>query len=176
MKTMLFLLSLAMSSNVLANETLVVSVHQLNTDKATQGIGEVIGTITLEDTDKGLSLAVDLKGIAPGEHGFHVHENPACEYSEEEGEIIPGKKAGAHFDPKGAGEHLGPHQEGHLGDLPLLYANDSGVVQQVVIAPRLTIDKIKQRAFIIHEGGDNYSDDPAPLGGGGARIACGIIK
>jgi Cu-Zn family superoxide dismutase len=28
---------------------------------------------------------------------------------------------------------------------------------------------------MIHEGGDNYSDEPAPLGGGGARIACGVI-
>ncbi|MBF9200908.1 superoxide dismutase, partial [Acinetobacter baumannii] len=24
--------------------------------------------------------------------------------------------------------------------------------------------------------GDNYSDSPLPLGGGGARIACGVIK
>ena len=25
-------------------------------------------------------------------------------------------------------------------------------------------------------GGDNYSDQPVPLGGGGARIACGVAK
>jgi Cu-Zn family superoxide dismutase len=29
---------------------------------------------------------------------------------------------------------------------------------------------------MIHEGGDNYSDKPKPLGGGGARIACGVVK
>jgi Cu-Zn family superoxide dismutase len=28
---------------------------------------------------------------------------------------------------------------------------------------------------MIHAGGDNYADQPAPLGGGGARIACGVI-
>jgi superoxide dismutase, Cu-Zn family len=28
---------------------------------------------------------------------------------------------------------------------------------------------------MIHAGGDNYSDTPAPLDGGGARIACGVI-
>jgi len=28
---------------------------------------------------------------------------------------------------------------------------------------------------MIHAGGDNYSDSPAPLGGGGARIACGVL-
>jgi superoxide dismutase, Cu-Zn family len=28
---------------------------------------------------------------------------------------------------------------------------------------------------MIHAGGDNYADQPQPLGGGGARIACGVI-
>jgi Cu-Zn family superoxide dismutase len=30
--------------------------------------------------------------------------------------------------------------------------------------------------LVIHIGGDNYSDQPQPLGGGGARIACGAIE
>jgi Cu-Zn family superoxide dismutase len=29
---------------------------------------------------------------------------------------------------------------------------------------------------MIHAGGDNHSDTPAPLGGGGGRMACGVIK
>ena len=29
---------------------------------------------------------------------------------------------------------------------------------------------------MIHDGGDNYADDPKPLGGGGGRIACGVIR
>jgi Cu-Zn family superoxide dismutase len=29
---------------------------------------------------------------------------------------------------------------------------------------------------MIHSGGDNYSDVPEKLGGGGGRIACGVIK
>ena len=28
---------------------------------------------------------------------------------------------------------------------------------------------------MVHAGGDNYSDMPVPLGGGGARVACGVI-
>jgi Cu-Zn family superoxide dismutase len=35
---------------------------------------------------------------------------------------------------------------------------------------------VKGRSIVIHAGGDNYSDQPAPLGGGGARIACGVAK
>ena len=29
---------------------------------------------------------------------------------------------------------------------------------------------------VIHEGADNFSDQPKPLGGGGARIACGEVS
>jgi Cu-Zn family superoxide dismutase len=29
---------------------------------------------------------------------------------------------------------------------------------------------------MIHDGGDNYSDEPAKLGGGGNRMVCGVIK
>jgi Cu-Zn family superoxide dismutase len=45
-----------------------------------------------------------------------------------------------------------------------------------VIARRLKLADVKGRAIMIHAGGDNYSDQPAPLGGGGARIACGVVK
>ncbi|MCD3149108.1 superoxide dismutase, partial [Salmonella enterica subsp. enterica serovar Enteritidis] len=31
-------------------------------------------------------------------------------------------------------------------------------------------------SLMIHKGGDNYSHKPAPLGGGGARFACGVIE
>jgi Cu-Zn family superoxide dismutase len=29
---------------------------------------------------------------------------------------------------------------------------------------------------MVHAGGDNFADHPQPLGGGGPRIACGVIK
>lgn len=29
---------------------------------------------------------------------------------------------------------------------------------------------------MVHAGGDNHSDHPAALGGGGARVSCGIIQ
>ncbi|NES46128.1 superoxide dismutase family protein, partial [Moorena sp. SIO2C4] len=34
---------------------------------------------------------------------------------------------------------------------------------------------LKGHSLIIHAQGDNYSDIPKPLGGGGARVACGVI-
>ncbi len=42
--------------------------------------------------------------------------------------------------------------------------------------PRLTAKEIRERSVVIHAGGDNYQDTPKALGGGGKRIACGVIK
>ena len=39
----------------------------------------------------------------------------------------------------------------------------------------LKLEDVAGRALVIHEGGDNYSDTPKPLGGGGVRMACGVI-
>ena len=39
----------------------------------------------------------------------------------------------------------------------------------------LAMKDLGKRALVIHEGGDNFSDQPKPDGGGGTRIACGVI-
>ena len=51
-----------------------------------------------------------------------------------------------------------------------------GKATKAVVVPHLTVSDVKSRSIMIHAGGDNYSDQPAPLGGGGARIACGVVK
>ena len=38
------------------------------------------------------------------------------------------------------------------------------------------LGQLAGKALMIHAGGDNYSDEPKPLGGGGARVACGVIR
>ena len=40
--------------------------------------------------------------------------------------------------------------------------------------PRTLAWDIAGGRVMIHAGGDNYSDAPKPLGGGGARVACGV--
>jgi superoxide dismutase, Cu-Zn family len=44
------------------------------------------------------------------------------------------------------------------------------------VAPHLPVADVKGHSIMIHVGGDNYSDQPAPLGGGGARFACGVVE
>jgi Cu-Zn family superoxide dismutase len=150
----------------------VVEVHAVSMD----GIGDSIGTVTFSDSDKGLVIKPDLKKLSPGAHGFHIHQNPSCDTSEKDGKKVAGGAAGGHYDPDSSGKHEGPEGHGHHGDLPTLLANDAGVANQPVVAPRLKLADVKGRSIMIHEGGDNYSDQPKPLGGGGGRIACGVIQ
>jgi superoxide dismutase, Cu-Zn family len=84
--------------------------------------------------------------------------------------------AGGHYDPAHTGKHLGPHGDGHKSDLAVLTFDASGNATTAAVAPRLTLADVKGHSIIIHAGGDNYSDQLAPLGGGGGRITCGVVK
>ncbi|MCG6395560.1 superoxide dismutase [Cu-Zn] SodC, partial [Vibrio alginolyticus] len=133
-----------------------------------KGAGKVIGTIDIQETDYGLLFTPALNGLPPGVHGFHIHENPSCDAAEKEGKPVAALAAGGHFDPAGTKVHAGPYADGHLGDLPVLYVTDDGKATTQVLAPRLKkLSEIKGHAIMVHTGGDNHSDSPAPLGGGG---------
>ena len=143
------------------------------TDK---GPGKEIGQVVISESKHGLVFTPELKGLAPGLHGFHVHENPSCDAGEKDGKPMPAMAAGGHLDPDKAGHHGSPWGDGHLGDLPALYVDAQGEASHPVLAPRLTkLDQVSGHALMVHEGGDNYSDHPKPLGGGAGRMACGII-
>ncbi|HYA12825.1 MAG TPA: superoxide dismutase [Cu-Zn] SodC [Syntrophales bacterium] len=141
-----------------------------------QGIGKNIGEVTATDSQYGLILMPQLRDLPPGIHGFHVHQNPDCNHAMKDGKHVAALAAGGHLDPLKTGKHEGPYGEGHLGDLPVLYADTGGKATVPVLAPRLKVADLKGKSLMIHAGGDNYSDTPEALGGGGARIACGVIK
>lgn len=149
-----------------------VSMHLL-TDV---GIGKGVGTITLKDGRYGLLVIPRLGGLPPGTHGLHVHRNADCGPGERGGAAVPGLAAGGHFDPAGSKAHKGPYGPGHLGDLPAIYVDDDGKARLPVLAPRLKLEQVRGRSLMLHAGGDNYADDPLPLGGGGPRLACGVIS
>lgn len=141
------------------------------------GIGRSVGTIDIKDTRQGLALTPRLSGLPSGPHGIHIHQTGDCGAKEQDGKAVAGLAAGGHFDPHGSGKHMGPWQEGgHAGDLPALAVKGDGTASETLLAPHLKLADIKGHAIIIHAGADNYSDDPKPLGGGGARIACGVVK
>lgn len=142
-----------------------------------QGQADAIGTVTVSESEHGLVFTPRLEGLEPGLHGFHIHENPSCDPStNDQGEVVPAGAAGGHYDPDNTGKHGFPWGDGHLGDLPALYVDEDGAAINPVLAPRLkSLQDISGRSLMVHVGGDNHSDHPKPLGGGGARMACGVI-
>lgn len=149
-----------------------VTMHKVSAE----GKQETVGVVRISETEHGLLFEPNLRGLEPGIHGFHVHEKPSCDPAEKDGDMTAAAAAGGHFDPEKAGEHEGPYGDGHLGDLPALYVDERGNAEHPVLAPRLDkVSAIADRALMVHAGGDNHSDSPEPLGGGGARVACGVI-
>lgn len=157
---------------VIAHDSVDISMNHVSR----YGVGDPIGAINARDTEHGVLFTPNLRGLTPGMHGFHVHENADCGSGEKDGEKIAGLAAGGHYDPKNTGVHAGPFGDGHLGDLPALFVAAEGTATLPVLAPRLKLHDLDGRSLMIHAGGDNYSDQPKALGGGGARMACGVVK
>lgn len=139
--------------------------------------GAEVGSVTIADSPQGARITVDLHGLSPGERGLHVHQNGSCAASKgPDGALVPAGAAGPHYDPAGTGSHMGPEGHGHLGDLPRVEVATNGTAQATMTAPRIKdVSALAGKALILHAGGDTYSEPP-PLGGGGARFACGILK
>ena len=173
MKTKCLLLSLCMSCSACAElpSSMTVSMKGISE----KGVADEVGVITISESEYGLVFSPSLKGLEPGIHGMHIHENGSCEPGLKDGKKIAGLAAGGHYDPKGAKKHGTPWGDGHLGDLSPLFVEADGTSDQPVLSPRVTLKDLVGRSLMIHAGGDNHSDHPAKLGGGGARVACGVV-
>lgn len=148
----------------LAMASTIIPMYSINA----KGDSKRIGSIKAEDGICGVLLTPSLHDLPPGIHGFHVHENGTCGKD--------GMAAGGHLDPAQTGKHDGPYDtNGHLGDLPVLIVDKDGRATTPTLAPRFKLEELSGHTLMIHAGGDNYSDKPEKLGGGGARIACGVI-
>ena len=167
-----FLIAIFVAAGSVFAAELQITVNAVTAD----GVGKQIGHIRAMDTQYGLVLKPNLRDLPPGLHGFHLHENPSCEPAKKDDKMTAAHAAGGHFDPNKTGKHDGPYGDGHLGDIPSLFVDADGTATVPVLAPRLKVESLKGHSLMIHAGSDNYSDQPAPLGGGGARIACGVIE
>ncbi|MGN6482233.1 superoxide dismutase [Cu-Zn] SodC [Luteibacter sp.] len=156
-----------------ADKSVTVPMTMVSVD----GNGASVGSVKISESAGGLVFTPDLKGLPAGEHGFHLHEKPSCAPGEKDGKKGAALAAGGHFDPAKTGKHEGPDGMGHEGDLPKITVGADGTDTTAVTAPHLkSLATLKGHALMIHAGGDNYSDEPKPLGGGGDRIACGVVK
>ena len=179
------LLSLSLSLPLWAQNSFAgdvdITVNKISVD----GIGAVIGSITLKDADHGMMVVPNLRGLAPGGHAFHIHENPDCGAGTKGGKKVAGLKAGGHFSPGGMAHgkkhgHGAKHGEGTKhgdkmkprGDLPQLTADADGTATTPVMTKLLKVGDVRGRAIMVHRYGDS---DPGKPKGGGPRFACGVI-
>ena len=137
--------------------------------KAASG-SSVSGTVTFAEKEGKTEIAVDLKGLKPGDHGFHIHEKGDCSAPD-------ATSAGDHFNP-GKHPHGAPDApQHHGGDLGNLTAGEDGSVQTTLTVDFLTVaegeSSVVGRAVVVHEKPDDMKSQPA--GNAGPRIGCGVV-
>jgi Cu-Zn family superoxide dismutase len=150
--------------------------------------GTEVGTVTFEETDDGTEVSVDVAGLPPGFHGFHVHAVGVCE-PDSANPSDPSMTG----DFLSAGGHIGAGESdhgAHPGDLPTLYVAGSGDGSLTTVLDALSLADLTDddgSAVMVHAGRDNYANVPeryAPggvdamtlnTGDAGGRIACGPV-
>ena len=151
----------------------------------TEALDTVIAQCELQHSDKvkGTLLLIQapgtptlirgtISGLEPGEHGFHIHEF---------GDMSDGcKSMGAHYNPDDV-DH-GNEDNGHVGDLGNITADEKGIASVKKIAGRVDLigdRSVVGRGIVVHadrddlgQGGDAES---LKTGNAGDRLACGVI-
>ena len=142
------------------------------------GTAEQIGCASMYDDEHGVHIRVSAKGLAKGEYGMHIHAGPSCKpgWSETDQAVIPAGAAGPHYDPYKTHAHRGPKGGGHAGDLPRFRSEGPHKNTRYFLLRGVSLPDLVGKTFIIHEGGDNFSDEPKANGGAGPRRMCGAIR
>lgn len=137
------------------------------------GQGNSVGSAELAPAAAGVSIRLDLKSLAPGDHAIHVHSVAKCD-----GPAFT--SAGGHLNPDMKHHGLQNPEGPHAGDMPNFTVGADGAAKTTVLAPGITMGDDTHSVFsnggtalVIHEKADDMKSDPA--GNAGARIACGVI-
>ncbi len=131
----------------------------------------VTGEVNFVQQGEKVRVSGEIRGLkANAEHGFHVHDKGDCSSGD-------GMSTGGHFNPLGHahGAHgMGQH---HVGDLPSLKADASGIARFNFESTSLAVGSGKAdvvgRGLIVHRDPDDYKTQPT--GNAGPRLACAVI-
>ncbi len=168
-------MGLAITGSMMANsleaekektETLKKASVFLNPTKGNKAHGIVSFT---EVDGGGIQIIADVEGLAPGKHGFHIHEFGDCSAPD-------GSSAGGHFNPTGTPHGSPDHAERHAGDLGNIVADENGRGHYERLDKVIKLSgphTIMGRSLVVHSNADDYSTQPT--GNAGGRICCGVI-
>ncbi|TPP63276.1 Superoxide dismutase [Fasciola gigantica] len=140
------------------------------------GSSGVQGTVRFvqESETSPVHIKVDINGLKPGKHGFHVHA-----YGDTTNGCI---SAGPHFNPTGV-DHGGPSDSvRHVGDLGNVEANQNGLAHVEFTDSVISLSGVNSvigRAMVVHENEDDLGrgghEQSKITGNAGGRLACGVI-
>lgn len=145
--------------------------------------GEVAGHAELRETAEGVEVSIEVRGLSPGLHGFHIHTTGVCAPGPDAatGQTVAFGAAGGHFDPGHSQRHGqpgSPPNMAHAGELPNLSVGADGrgtlryVNRHVSLSNPAT--SVVGRSLVVHERPDDYTSNPA--GNSGPRELCGVIE
>lgn len=127
---------------------------------------EVKGYLRLTQKDGYVEVKGTVRGLKPGEHGFHVHMYGDLSSKD-------GMAAGGHYNPAGH-MHGGPTSpDHHAGDLGNIKAGDDGVADVDTKAEGVKLSDILGRSIVVHADADDLMSQPS--GNAGPRVAVGVI-
>jgi Cu-Zn family superoxide dismutase len=132
-------------------------------------VGNVEGTVWFTAVPGGVAVKASLKGLAAGNHGFHVHEFGDCTAPD-------GASAGGHFNPKGSPHGAPTDAARHAGDLGNIQPAADGTATLEWTDPAMKLDGpdgVIGHAVIVHANPDDLKTQPT--GNAGGRVACGVI-
>uniref|UniRef100_A0A067ZSV8 Superoxide dismutase [Cu-Zn] n=1 Tax=Mimachlamys nobilis TaxID=106276 RepID=A0A067ZSV8_MIMNO len=139
-----------------------------------KGESAVNGTVHIKQEGNTVHLTGEPKGLAPGQHGFHVHQF---------GDNTNGcTSAGPHFNPLGKTHGAPEDTERHYGDLGNVVAGEDGVAKVDIKDHLVTLtgtESVIGRTLVIHADVDDLGKGGHELskttGNAGGRLACGVI-
>lgn len=162
---LVFLFSLVSAKGMARGNQVTVEVKDAN--------GKAVGTVKIKSLASGVELKLNLRGLAPGAHAIHFHQNAKCE-----GQDF--KSAGPHFNPDKKQHGLENPMGAHAGDMLNFTADDKGNAKATIVNKSVNLGTDNHSLFsnggtalVVHAKADDMKTDPA--GNAGDRIACGVI-
>uniref|UniRef100_A0A6P7H4M1 superoxide dismutase n=1 Tax=Diabrotica virgifera virgifera TaxID=50390 RepID=A0A6P7H4M1_DIAVI len=139
------------------------------------GMSGVTGTVRFVKLPTGINVIGDIRGLKPGKHGFHIHQ---------EGHVRACSSTGRHFTRLNEEHADRTVYYRHTGDLGNIVADQNGAAFVNFVDTIIDLvgnHSIIGRALVVHEMEDDFAESKneslltADYGQSGGRIACGVI-